>query len=84
MAVKYKYDEDGYDEDAYEQQEDDDDLPADWHYAGEPVRYRYQLKYNWETHVWECACDTFQFKGRCKHALRLRREEQVEVNERFL
>lgn len=56
-----------------------DDDPADG--SREPVPL---LKYNWETHFWECGCDTFAFKGRCKHAIRLRKEELVKVNERFL
>ena len=56
---------------------DDEYGDDDWH-------YRYPLKYNWETHLWECGCKTFQYKGRCRHAIRLRREELVEVNERFL
>lgn len=61
-----------------------DDTPADWHYgAQEPARYP-PLKYNWETHCWECGCSTFAYAGKCKHANRVRREELVEVNERFL
>lgn len=62
---------------------EDDLSPADWHYSSEPVRVP-ALKYNWETHLWECGCNTFAFKGSCKHAIRLRKEELVEVNERFL
>lgn len=58
-----------------------EDDPADWHYS--PVRYP-PLKYNWETHLWECGCNTFAYTGRCKHEIRLRKEELVEVSERFL
>jgi hypothetical protein len=69
--------------------EDDDYLPADWHYGspGEELRkYRgsFGMWYNWKTHLWECRCDTYTAKGRCRHAYRFRRQETVEVNEDYL
>jgi hypothetical protein len=63
---------------------DDDFSPADWHYGSEDaVRYP-PLHYNWVTHAWECGCYTYKFKGSCRHAFRLRREEIVEVDEEYL
>lgn len=69
--------------------EDDDDLPADWHYGApgeELARYRskHGMKYDWETHLWHCSCSSFVHTGRCKHAYRFRNQVTVVVNRKYL
>lgn len=67
-----------------------DDLPGDWHFGSpseELAEYRskFGMHYNWETHLWECRCEHYVKSGRCKHAYRFRRQEDVTgINEDYL